>query len=170
MNRRLFAMSLVGAVGAIGLVGCGFKLRGTFDYAFKTLYVDVNEASLVGKALIRALALENQVTLFTDPADKARAEAVLILDTEQRERAITAINSAGQVRELQLRLRVNFKLLNASGKEVIPDSQVVQQRDVSYNETEALGKESEEALLYKDLLEDVVQQLQRRLATLRSMG
>jgi LPS-assembly lipoprotein len=163
-------MGLVGAVGAFGLGGCGFKLRGTFDYAFKTLYVDVNEASLVGKALIRALTLENQVTLFTDPADKARAEAVLVLDTEQRERAITAINSSGQVRELQLRLRVNFKLLNAAGKEVISDAQVVQQRDISYNETEALGKESEEALLYKDLLEDVVQQLQRRLATLRSMG
>lgn len=170
MNRRLFALGLVGAVGGIGLGACGFKLRGTFDYAFKTLYIDVNEASLVGKALIRELTLEKQVTLFTDPADKARAEAVLILDTEQRERAITAINSAGQVRELQLRLRVNFKLLNASGKEVIPDSQVVQQRDVSYNETVALGKESEEELLYKDLLEDVVQQLQRRLATLRSMG
>lgn len=163
-------MGLVSAAGVMGLVGCGFKLRGTFDYAFKTLYVDVNEASLVGKALIRALTLENQVTLFTDPADKSRAEAVLILDTEQRERAITAINSAGQVRELQLRLRVNFKLLNASGQEVISDSQVMQQRDVSYNETEALGKESEEALLYQDLLDDVVQQLQRRLATLRSMA
>ena len=37
-------------------------------------------------------------------------------------------------------------------------------RDVSYNESEALSKEAEFELLYRDMRNDAVQQIIRRLA------
>ena len=47
---------------------------------------------------------------------------------------------------------------------------IVAQRDFSYSETQALGKQDEEALLYRDLEEDVVQQLLRRLSSIKSLN
>jgi LPS-assembly lipoprotein len=43
----------------------------------------------------------------------------------------------------------------------------VQQRDISFNESVVLAKEAEEALLYRDMQSDIVQQLLRRLAVVK---
>lgn len=173
MNRREWSRGLLGLAAIGTLSACGFKLRGSYDYAFSSLYVDVGDASLVGKALIGALNLENKVKVLTDandPAQRASAQAILELEVEQREKAVTAINAAGQVREMQLRLRMNYRLKNAQSKDLIAEGQVVQQRDISYTETDALGKETEEIALYKDLQNDLVQQLLRRLSAVRSLA
>ena len=66
-----------------------------------------------------------------------------------------------------MRLRIRFRLRNQQGVELIPPTELVQQRDVSYNESIALAKEAEEALLYRNMQTDLVQQLLRRLAAAR---
>ncbi len=76
-------------------------------------------------------------------------------------------NASGQVRELQLRLKVKFRLRTAAGVEMIPETEIQQQRDMSYNETLALSKEAEEALQYRNMQTDIVQQLLRRLSVAR---
>jgi LPS-assembly lipoprotein len=49
---------------------------------------------------------------------------------------------------------------------IVPDT-IVQLRDISYNESYALAKETEEAQLYRDMQSDVVQQILRRLAAVK---
>ena len=68
------------------------------------------------------------------------------------------------MRELQLRLRVRFRLRGQDGQEWIAPTELLQQRDISYNETIALSKEGEEALMFRNMQTDLVQQLLRRLA------
>jgi len=77
--------------------------------------------------------------------------------------------ATGAIREFQLRLRYRFRLRTQGGKELIPDTEVVLTRDINFNETGALSKESEEALLYRDMENDLVQQIQRRLAAVREL-
>ena len=89
---------------------------------------------------------------------------------ELRERAVAAVNAAGQVRELQLRIRVKFRLRNTNGKDLIEESEILQQRDISFNESAVLAKEVEESLLYKNMQSDIVQQLMRRLAAVKSIS
>ncbi len=60
-----------------------------------------------------------------------------------------------------------MRLFTPDGVDLIPETELRQQRDVSYNESQALAKESEEALLYRDMQSDLVQQLMRRLAVVR---
>ncbi|MBI2295534.1 MAG: hypothetical protein HYU76_05770, partial [Betaproteobacteria bacterium] len=48
-------------------------------------------------------------------------------------------------------------------REHIPASEIVLKRDYSFNDEQALSKESEEALLFRDMRNDAVQQLVRRL-------
>ena len=73
------------------------------------------------------------------------------------------------MREFQLRLRVRFRLRTVSGKELIAESEILQQRDTNFNESAVLSKEAEEGLLYRDMQSDIVQQLLRRLAAVRSL-
>jgi len=95
----------------------------------------------------------------------------VVLDVlgDQREKVVVALNTTGQVREFQLRTRVKFKLRTPQGKELIAETELLQQRDISYNESAALSKEAEEALLYRDMQSDIVQQLLRRLAAVKSI-
>ena len=88
---------------------------------------------------------------------------------EQREKVVVGLNATGQVREFQLRTRVRFKLRTPQGKELIPDTELLQQRDISFNESAVLAKEAEEGLLYRDMQTDIVQQLMRRLAAVKSI-
>ena len=78
--------------------------------------------------------------------------------------------STGGVREFQLRLRLRFKVRDKAGIERIPDTELQQQRDISFIETNVLAKETEEDLLYRNMQTDMVQQILWRLASLRLGG
>jgi LPS-assembly lipoprotein len=169
MKRRLFNQSVLAALlvtGAIAITGCGFKMRGSFNYAFKTLLSGFVDNSTLGNEFKRVLAADGAVALVTDPA---KAQVVLDVISEQREKVVVGVTSAGQVREFQLRLRLKFRLRTPSGKDIIPETELLVQRDVSFNETAVLAKENEEAVLYRDMQTDMVQQLLRRLAAIKEL-
>ena len=105
----------------------------------------------------------------TPPVPPPQADAVLDILADQREKSVVGSTAAGQVREFQLRLRFRFKLSTPRGKELIPESEILLQRDISYSESIALSKQEEEAELYRDMQTDVVQQVLRRLAAVRSL-
>ena len=76
---------------------------------------------------------------------------------------ILSLGAGGRVREFQLRYRVQYRLTDEKNREHIPMTEIVLKRDYSFNDEQALSKESEEALLYRDMRNDAVQQLVRRL-------
>jgi LPS-assembly lipoprotein len=169
MQRR-FAIGLVGrsalgGMGALALSACGFKLRGAQSYAFKTLAVMPNPGGPLALELRRSLGDAAHVLTPQEPL--TQAQVVLDILQEQREKTVVGVNSSGQVREFQLRVRVKFSVRTPQGKELAPESEVLLQRDISFNESVALAKEAEEVLLYRDMQTDAVQQVLRRLAMVR---
>ena len=95
------------------------------------------------------------------------ADIELTVLKEQRERAVVGITSIGQVRELQLRVRFKFRVRSGKGRDLIDDLELLQERDLSYDEALVLGKQAEEELLYREMQSDIVRQLMRRLAALQ---
>ncbi|CAN7643598.1 MULTISPECIES: LPS assembly lipoprotein LptE [unclassified Acidovorax] len=164
MNKRtLLSLAPVALLSA-----CGFRLRGVPEFGFGSLYIAAPASSPLARELQRTLeGSGGQLQLLRDPAAMPTAEAILDLLQEQQERAVVGLNASGQVRELQLRLRIKFRLRTPAGAELIPETELLQQRDISYNETIALAKEAEEALLYRNMRTDLVQQLMRRLSLTR---
>ena len=163
MKRRVFASS----VFLMGLSGCGFQLRQAPNYPFRTLYIGLPEASVFGQELKRNISVSGRVEVINDPKQVERADVIFDLLQELQEKVILSRTSAGAVREFQLRFRIRFKLRTRDGIEVIPDTELVQERDISFSETAALSKEAEEGLLYRDMRSDLVQQVLRRLAVVR---
>lgn len=168
MRKRTLLLTLLAAAP---LAACGFRLRGVPQFAFRSLYVQAEAGSELARELRRTLAgAGGDLVLLTEPAQLPQAEAVLEFLSEQRERVVVGQNATGQVRELQLRLRLRFRLRGRDGQEWIAPTEIAQTRDISYNETIALSKEGEEALLFRNMQTDLVQQLLRRLAAARAPG
>lgn len=163
MRRRLFISGVV----PLALTGCGFALRQTGDYPFKTLFAGFSITSPLGAELTRQLRGTGRIELLTEAKQAQQADVVLDILQEQRQRVVVGLNASGQVRELQLRMTVKFRLRNPDGMEWIEPIELYQQRDLSFNETAALSKEIEEAMLYRDMQNDIVQQIMRRLARVK---
>ncbi|MGJ7525939.1 LPS assembly lipoprotein LptE [Variovorax sp. GB1P17] len=166
LPRRGFLLGLTVAGASLGLAGCGFELRKAPVFAFKTLSLTGNTAMI--NQLRREFRATGTVTLVT-PEEAKTADAVLEILGEDRDRLIISTNSQGQLRELQLRLRVRFRLHTPGGKDLLAASEVSQTRDLSYNETNALAKEGEADLLFRDMQADIAQQVMRRLAAVKEL-
>ena len=166
MTRRATLVLISQAsLAGLALAACGFKLRGNQNYAFQTLAIMPNPGGALTIELRRSVASAVRVLA----ADESLMQAQVVLDIvqEQREKTVVGVNSSGQVREFQLRIRVKFRVRKPDGQELTPETEILQQRDISFNESAALAKEAEEALLYRDMQTDIVQQLMRRLASVK---
>lgn len=171
MQRRAFLVFAASSasLALVSLSGCGFALRKAPDFAFTTLYSGLAESSPLGVELRRSLEATRKVKVISDARQINEAQVVLDVLLDQREKVVLSLNATGQVREFQLRLRFRFRLRTLAGKELIPASEISLQRDISFNESAVLAKEAEEALLYRDMQSDVVQQIIRRLAAVKEL-
>ncbi len=168
LSRRHGLVCLTAVALAAALPGCGFQLRGAQSYAFTSILINTPAVTDLVKELQRGIQ-GNDVKVLLDTKQQASVQVVLDIISEQREKVTVALTSSGQVREFQLRLRLKFRLRTRGGKELIDDTELLQQRDISFSESAALSKEAEEAQLYRNMQNDLVQQLSRRLAAVRSL-
>ncbi len=166
-SRRRCLQSLLGVPVVAGLSACGFQLRNGGDYLFKTLYANFSINSPLGVELRRNLLGTGRIELRTEPQQMAQSDAILDILSEDRQQVVVGVNASGQVRELQLRLRVKFRLRTPQGLDLIEPVELTQQRDLSFTETAALSKEIEQGMMYRDMQTDIVQQIMRRLAAVK---
>ena len=149
------------------LVGCGFQLRGAQALNFRTVQlIGFKPHSPLEKELRRAIDAST-TTLVVDSGGVA--QVLLEALSDRRERNVVATTSVGQVRQISLRLRFAFTLRTPSDRELIGPTELLLGRDISYNEADALAKEQEEALLYREMQTDIVSQIMRRLAAVPAL-
>jgi len=94
-----------------------------------------------------------------------QAEVILQIVNEAQEKLILSLSGGGRVSEYQLRYRVSFRLTDSKNREHIPASEILLRREYTYSDSQALASQSEETLLYRDMRNDAVSQLMRRLQT-----
>jgi LPS-assembly lipoprotein len=155
MRNKLFLLALFASF----LAGCGFHLRGAVDLPFESVYVNGGGYPVVKATLENALRTGSGVKVVSDP-DKAQVVVnILGATTEKR---ILSLGGTGKVREYQLLYRLSFSTAY-NGKTTIAPQQIELQRDMTYDDTQILAKQQEEALLYQNMQDDATFQLLRRL-------
>ncbi|MHB8951317.1 MAG: LPS-assembly lipoprotein LptE [Rhodoferax sp.] len=164
-RRAVVTLLALGPLASLLLAGCGFQLRGAQSYAFQTLAINPNPGGPLALELRRSFSPAVRVLAQGEPL--SQAQVVLEILQERREKAAVGLSSSGQVREFQLRIRLKFRVRNAAGDELTPETELMQQRDLSFSETAVLAKEAEEVLLYRDMQSDMVRQLMRRLEAIK---
>ncbi len=154
----------VALAAVLGLLSaCGFHLRGEFNVPFASVYVATTGASQVANVLKRELG--NSPTKLMPSAKDA--EAQLNISAEKRERIILSLSGAGRVREYQLKLNVRYQLVDSKGAVAIPTSEIQLQRIMTYDDSQVIAKQQEEALLYKDMEQDAASQILRRMSAIK---
>ena len=166
-NNRYLWLTLSLFVCAFLLTACGFTLRGYGSSAqklpFKTIYVSYSEQTEFGVMLRRHLRSNGDITIVNEPK---KAQVRLMGLSEARRKDILSLSSYGRTREHSLIYQLKFQVINSKNQMLIPPTLLSLRRTLAYNETEALSKESEERLLYRDMQLDAVQQIIRQLAVL----
>ena len=163
--RILFAVCLV-----LTLSACGFHLRGSngsFMLPFATMNIGLPDTSPLAidlKRYIRAVGS----TEIVDTREAADATLEVLADPEKtRTKSILSLNSNGRVREYQLGYSIQFRVVDKAGNVLLGLTTIALNRPITFNESQVLAKETEEAQLYRDMRNDLVQQIMRRLAAIK---
>ena len=160
INRVMFS---AGLLLAAMLSACGFQLRGQYMLPFTSVFVATPGGSVVAAELKRELA-NIPTKLMPTPKD---ADAQLNILEDRRDRQILSISAAGRVREYDLKLRVLYQLTDGKGGVLIPCSEILLSRILSYDDSRIIAKQQEEALLYQDMERDAVAQILRRMTAIK---
>jgi LPS-assembly lipoprotein len=165
MNTRRRA--LVSLLLLTSLAACGFQLRGTradSKLSFQSLYLDAPARTPLERELRAALKTQDGLTLVTDPKT---ADVSLFISSAVEEKKVLTLNSQGQVREFSLLYRLRFDVIGKENAQIVNDTELALQTFMSYSESQAVAKETEERLIYNDLRADAVSQIMRRLAQIK---
>ncbi|MDR5786492.1 MULTISPECIES: LPS assembly lipoprotein LptE [Caballeronia] len=163
-SRRSFLSFVPLLGGAAMLSACGFQLRGQQDYAFKRLAITGGTPQMVAR--LERMVQGGSDTVIVKPFEKP--DATLNLNEGQGMRTLS-LNAQGVIQEYELVFSLNYTLLGADGTLLIPPSTIALNRSMTYSDQYTLAKSQEATLLYNDMRNDAVDQLTRRLATVRSL-
>lgn len=155
---------------AATLSACGFHLRGsggTYTLPFPAMYVGLPDSSPLAIDLKRNIRANGHTEVVTDPKQADGVIEVLTDPEKTRSKSILSLNSNGRVREYLLTYNIVFRVRDKVGNELLGPTNITLTRPITFNETQLLAKEQEEALLYRDMQTDLVQQMMRRMAAIK---
>ncbi len=162
MRRRALLV-----VPLAAFAGCGFEMKRAPELRFRTIQLRGFPARSPLAAELRMHIDASTNTRVVEAGQEA--QVVLQALGEAREKSVVAQTAANQIREFELRYRFRFELRSAVGRELIPSSEIVLARSLTYSEAAALAKEQEEAFLYRAMQADIVSQVLRRLASVQQV-
>jgi len=157
-NRAILTMMMASML--LILSACGFKFRGLGEeVSFKSLYVQGSTLAL-SRDLTRKIR-SNGVKIVDSIEE---ADLALDLINEINEKRIMSLSGGGLVREFELNYRINFRIRDPKNPLWGPVQTVSTRRDYSYDDTNLLAKDQEEARLNSDMRNDAIRELMRRLS------
>ena len=119
---------------------------------------------MLGTELRRHVRAGGDTVITSEAKD---AQAIFEVLSETREKVNLSLNSQGRVREYVLYYKLRFRVRDNNGIEFLAPTEIVLKRTINFNESEILAKEAEDALVYRDMQTDLVQQIMRRLAAIK---
>ncbi|MCS6787547.1 MAG: LPS assembly lipoprotein LptE [Thiobacillaceae bacterium] len=163
MRREGKSWGVILALGLVLLAGCGFHLRGQSPLPFASAYIDAPPGSSLALQLSQSLRVSGK----TVQATAQGAEVRIRLSGERRGKDILSLSGGGKVREYRLTHRVTLSAEDAAGRILLAPAELIVTRDYAYDDAQTLAKEAEEAQLVRDMEQELVRQILRRLAHLR---
>ena len=144
------------------LNGCGWRLRGSYDFPESMQRVYVQGAarySDLGNAIHNAFQGTNAHLL--DNVDQATAILAILADKSAQR--ILATDSSGRASEYEINYQLAFKLLDAKDNLLVEEQQISLKREYRFDPNNVLATGGEVERLKQDMLRDAVQQMLRRI-------
>jgi LPS-assembly lipoprotein len=156
-RRAVLATTLLASLAM--LAACGFHRREAQPLNYQRIGLSgFADRSTMADEIRRALPADAHIV----PAAQSQVVIDAVEDTQKT--TVEASTAFGQVRELQLQVKLRYRVLDPNGVELLPIADLERFRDLTYNETNALAKDTELKALYRDMQSDMAVQLIRVLA------
>ncbi len=140
---------------------CGFTLRGVTPLPFDTLYLGIADNSQFGADVRRSLrAASPNTKLVNSPKE---AQAILQQVSNERTLREVSLNAQGRVEEYELGINYTFRLIDAKGRALIPDTTLSIYREMPYDDQIVQAKQGQIEALYNSMQRDLVSRLLRRM-------
>lgn len=156
---RRAVLKMLAVAGLAALAGCGFQLRGQSPLPFEAAFIEAAPGSTLADQLRRHLDRQAK-----SAAQRDKADVIISLSKEVRDKAILSLSGAGKVREFRLTHTVTVAVAEPGGKVILAPSDIRLSRDFSYSDEQVLAKEAEETMLRRDMDDEALRQILRRLA------
>ncbi|MCY1196319.1 LPS-assembly lipoprotein LptE [compost metagenome] len=143
------------------LSACGFALRGVTPLPFETLYIGIPDNTQFGADVRRSVRAASPNTRLVE--DTKQAQAILQQVSDSRTLREVSLNAQGRVEEYELGINYTFRLIDAKGRAVIPDTTLSIYREMPYDDQVVQAKQGQIETLYRAMQRDLVSRLLRRL-------
>lgn len=160
-SRRAVGFALAAALVASA---CGFRLRGEASFAFSTVFVSAPGQPTFAAELARALVASGGARV-SDTA--AGAQAIVEITRVFDDKQVLSLSPGGRVQEYMLAKVVMFRVRGNDGREWAPPDEIMIQRTYTYDDSERLARDIQEQRLLREMQSDAVQQIVRRLQSVR---
>lgn len=150
--------------GVLTLGACGFQLQGAAGLppALDVVYISTADPYTgFHRALVGALE-QHGVRVTEEPSE---AGAVLDLARDETGRRVLSVSARNVPREFEIFYTVAYSVRTAE-RTLLETQRITLTRDYTWRETAVLGKEREEAILRDSLIDDLVRQVMRQLASI----
>lgn len=163
MSRRLPSYLL--ALGVVCLLAaCGFQLRGAGGAAalpagWEKMHLVTGNPNGEFSQAVRTVFTTNGVQW----AASTDANYSLLLGPDRFTQTNLSLNSEARVSQFELTMQTTFSVLDASGKEVMPDTTVSVIRQMENDPRNVMGKGQELRILQSEMRTELAQQMIRRI-------
>ena len=159
LTRRRLALAALAVAAAASLAACGFHRRIAQPLNYERIALSgFADRSTMAEEIRRALPSTAHIV----PVLESQVVIEAIEDTQQT--TVEASTAFGQVRELELHVKLRYRVLDPKGIELLPLADIERFRDMTYDEKDALAKDTEMKALYRDMQSDMAYQLVRVLS------
>jgi LPS-assembly lipoprotein len=160
MTRRRLAIAALAVAVAASLAACGFHRRIAEPLNYERIALSgFADRSTMADEIRRALP----ATVHIVP-NVFESQVVIEAIEDTQKTTVEASTAFGQVRELELHVKLRYRVLDPKGIELLPLADIERFRDMTYDEKDALAKDTEMKALYRDMQSDMAYQLVRVLA------
>ncbi|MFZ5492199.1 MAG: LPS assembly lipoprotein LptE [Pseudomonadota bacterium] len=164
MNLSMRRFLCLPALAMLALLGaCGFHVRGNYQLpdTLGAVYIEVPGYDYDLRHRLQRTLGARGVRLVDDVT---AADSVLRITNPRFDTRVLSVGTDARVREHELRYTLGFELRKRDGTVLVAPQSVELLRDVTYDETNVLGSQSEASAGRLELQDQAVQQIVRRLS------
>ena len=158
--RRRLVLATLAVAAAASLAACGFHPRIAQPLNYERIALaGFADRSTMAEEIRRALPATARIV-----KNPSESQVVIEAIEDTQKTTVEASTAFGQVRELELHVKLRYRVLDPNGTELLPLAEIERFRDMTYDEKDALAKDTELNALYRDMQSDMANQLIRVLS------
>ena len=141
-------INLLFLIVVMTLSSCGFKLKGSYEIPYQTIYLQAAGESRVGRVIKKRLQRRPNIEIVQ--ASSAAEAAISILE-EASTRTVAVLSNAGNVDEYELIYTIRYKIEVLKNSSSSVERQIVLRRKITHSDLDIAAKSNEENSLLDDM-------------------